>query len=169
MRKFFNTEETARRIELYRPDLLDGLVQTEDYARAVIRTNPALSPHDVERLVQARMARQARLTGPNPPDYVLVIRQSVLRAPVGTPRTRSDQVRHLKEVSGLPHVTIRVIPDAVGLTGALYFPFSLFTPAGDRPKTVYVETLTDGLLVDEESRISHYEAVFEELLEVSEV
>ncbi|WP_306750931.1 DUF5753 domain-containing protein [Saccharothrix yanglingensis] len=109
------------------------------------------------------------MTGPNPPDYVLVIRQSVLRAPVGTPRTRSDQVRHLKEVSGLPHVTIRVIPDAVGLTGALYFPFSLFTPAGDRPKTVYVETLTDGLLVDEESRISHYEAVFEELLEVSEV
>jgi transcriptional regulator with XRE-family HTH domain len=169
LRKFFNTEETARRIELYRPDLLDGLVQTEDYARAVIRTNPALSLHDVERLVQARMARQARLTGPNPPDYVLVIRQSVLRAPVGTPRTRSDQVRHLKEVSGLPHVTIRVIPDAVGLTGALYFPFSLFTPAGDRPKTVYVETLTDGLLVDEESRISHYEAVFEELLEVSEV
>ncbi|MCC8251642.1 helix-turn-helix domain-containing protein [Saccharothrix luteola] len=167
LRKFFNTEETARKIELYRPDLLDGLVQTEAYARAVISTNPALRPAEVEQLVQARMARQRRLTELDPPEYTLVIRQSVLRAPVGSPETRFDQLRHLKEVSGLPHVTIRIIPDAVGLTAALYFPFAIFTPSGDRPKSVYVETLTDGLLVDEESRISHYEAVFQELLAVS--
>lgn len=167
LRKFFNTEETARRIELYRPDLLHGLVQTEAYARAVIETNSALRPHDVERLVQARMARQARLTGPNPPDYTLVIRQSVLRAPVGSEDTRAEQVAHLKRLAGLPHVTIRIIPDSVGLTSALYFPFMILTPPEDRAKTVYVETLTDGLLVDEESRISHYEAVFRELLAVS--
>ncbi|GAB2991455.1 helix-turn-helix domain-containing protein [Saccharothrix stipae] len=167
LRKFFNTEETARRIELYRPDLLDGLVQTEDYARAVIKTNPALRPPEVEQLVQARMARQRRLTEPDPPDYTLVIRQAVLRAPVGSPETRFDQISHLKKISELPHVTIRIIPDEVGLTGALYFPFAIFTPSGNRAKTVYVETLTDGLLVDEESRISHYEAVFRELVAVS--
>jgi hypothetical protein len=167
LRKFFNTEETARRIELYRPDLLHGLVQTEAYARAVIETNPALRPIEVESLVQARMARQRRLTGPNPPEYVMVIRQSVLRAPVGSPETRFEQLRHLKELSRLPHVMIRIIPDEVGLTAALYFPFAIFTPTGGRAKSVYVETLTDGLLVDEESRISHYETVFEELLAVS--
>ncbi|WP_367132011.1 helix-turn-helix domain-containing protein [Saccharothrix sp. HUAS TT1] len=167
LRKFFNTEETARRIELYRPDLLHGLVQTEAYARAVIETNATLRPEDVERLVQARMARQARLTGPNPPDYTLVIRQSVLRAPVGTPEIRFEQLAHLKKLAGLPHVTIRVIPDSVGLTSALYFPFMILTPPADRAKTVYLETLTDGLLVDEESRISHYEAVFRELLAIS--
>jgi hypothetical protein len=167
LRKFFNTEETARKIELYRPDLLHGLVQTEAYARAVIETNSTLRPTEVEQLVQARMARQARLTGPNPPDYTLVIRQSVLRAPVGTPETRFEQLKHLKELSGLPHVTIRIIPDDVGLTSALYFPFMILTPPADRAKTVYVETLTDGLLVDEESRISHYEAVFQDLLAVS--
>ncbi|MEU4765337.1 helix-turn-helix transcriptional regulator [Actinosynnema sp. NPDC023794] len=167
LRKFFNTEETARKIELYRPDLLHGLVQTEAYARAVIETNSTLRPTEVEQLVQARMARQARLTGPNPPDYTLVIRQSVLRAPVGTPETRFEQLKHLKELSGLPHVTIRVIPDDIGLTSALYFPFMILTPPADRAKTVYVETLTDGLLVDEESRISHYEAVFQDLLAVS--
>lgn len=57
-----------------------------------------------------------------------------------------------------------MIPDSVGLTSALYFPFEILTPSGDQRKTVYVETLTDGLFVDEESRISHYEAVFRELL-----
>jgi hypothetical protein len=167
LRKFFTTEETARKIELYRPDLLDGLVQTEAYARAVISTNPTLRPPEVEQLVQARMARQRRLTEPNPPECTLVIRQSVLRAPVGSPETRFEQLKHLRKVSGLPHVTIRIIPDEVGLTAALYFPFAMFTPAGDRTKTVYVETLTNGLLVDEESRISHYETVFQELLAVS--
>lgn len=167
LRKFFNTEETARRIEIYRPDLLDGLVQTENYARAVIETNSALRQDEVERLVQARMARQARLTGPNPPEYTLVIRQSVLRAPVGTGETFAEQVKHLKQVASLPHVDLRIIPDSVGLTSALYFPFMIFTPAGGRAKTVYVETLTDGLLVDEESRVAHYETVFKELLTVS--
>ena len=168
LRKFFNTEETARKIDLYRPDLLHGLVQTEAYARAVIETNTALRPPEIDQLVQARMARQARLTGPNPPDYTLVIRQSVLRAPVGTPETRFEQLQHLEKLSELSHVTIRIIPDDVGLTSALYFPFMILTPSGDRAKTVYVETLTDGLLVDEESRISHYEAVFQELLAVSD-
>lgn len=167
LRKFFNTEETARRIASYRPDLLHGLVQTENYARAVIRTNSALRPDDVDRLVQARMARQARMTGPNPPEFTMVVREAVLRAPVGSPETRFEQLTHLKKLSGLPHVSIRIIPEQVGLTSALYFPFSILTPPGDRAKTVYVETLTDGLLVDEESRISHYEAVFEELLAVS--
>ncbi|MFI9011195.1 helix-turn-helix domain-containing protein [Actinosynnema sp. NPDC053489] len=167
LRKYFNTEETARRIEAYRPDLLHGLAQTEAYARAVIKTNPALRPQEVESLVQARMARQRRLTGPNAPEYVLVIRQSVLRAPVGSPETRFEQLRHLRKLAGLPHVTLRVIPDSVGLTSALYFPFEILTPPGGVRKTVYVETLTDGLFVDEETRISHYEAVFRELLAVS--
>ncbi len=167
LRKYFNTEETARRIEAYRPDLLHGLVQTEAYARAVIETNPALRPNEVQSLVQARMARQKRLTGPNPPDYTLVIRQSVLRAPVGSPETRFEQLQHLKKLSGLPHVTIRVAPDDVGLTSALYFPFEILTPPDGLRKTVYVETLTDGLFVDEETRISHYEAVFRELSAVS--
>ncbi|MBP2338814.1 transcriptional regulator with XRE-family HTH domain [Saccharothrix coeruleofusca] len=57
LRKFFNTEETARRIESYRPDLLHGLVQTERYARAVIQTNRTLLSDDVERLVRARLVR----------------------------------------------------------------------------------------------------------------
>ncbi len=167
LRKFFNTEETARKIESYRPDLLHGLVQTEDYARAVIETNSALRPDEVTRLVQARLARQVRLTGPNPPELSMVVREAVLRAPVGSKKTRAEQIAHLRRLSELPHVTLRIIPDRVGLTSALYFPFSILTPPGDRAKTVYVETLTDGLLVDEESRISHYEAVFEELRAVS--
>lgn len=167
LRKFFNTEETARRIDSYRPDLLHGLVQTENYAREVIRTNPTLRPHEVERLVQARMARQARLVGPHPPEFTLLIREAVLRMPVGTRETQLEQVARLKQLAQLPHVTIRVVPERVGLTGALFFPFTILTPPSTRSRTVYVETLTDGLLVDEENRVAHYEAVFRELLDVA--
>ncbi|GAA2666082.1 MULTISPECIES: helix-turn-helix transcriptional regulator [Actinosynnema] len=167
LRKFFNTEETARRIESYRPDLLHGLVQTEDYARAVISTNRSLRPDEVERLVQARMARQARLTGTSPPELVLVVREAVLEAPVGTAAVRRGQLAHLKRLVDGGRAVLRVVPGSAGLTGALFFPFTVLTPPGGRARNVYVETLTDGLLVDEENRVAHYSAVFQELLDVA--
>ncbi|MGZ3140779.1 helix-turn-helix domain-containing protein [Lentzea chajnantorensis] len=167
LRKFFNTEETARVVESYRPDLLHGLVQTPAYARAVLRTNSSLRAADVEHLVQARMARQARLNSPNPPEFTLVILDRVLRNDVGGSEVMAEQLRYLAEIAARPHVTVRVIPEEVGLTDALFFPFTVLTPPGARPKTVYVETLTDGLFVDEESRVAHYELVFARVLEAA--
>lgn len=167
LRKFFNTEETAKVIESYRPDLLHGLVQTPAYARAVLQTNSAFGPNDVERLVQARMARQARLDSSTPPELTLVITGRVLRNDVGGREVMTEQLRHLEQIASRPHVTIRVIPDEAGLTDALFFPFTVLTPTSAPRKTVYVETLTDGLFVDEESRVDHYEQVFKKLLAVA--
>lgn len=167
LRKFFNTEETARVIESYRPDLLHGLVQTPAYARAVLQTNSALRPEDVERLGQARTARQARLDSLTPPELTLVIPERVLHTEVGGPEVMDEQMRHLKRIASREHVTVRVIPDEAGLTDALFFPFTILTPSGARRKTVYLETLTDGLFVDEESRVTHYELVYKKLLGVA--
>lgn len=168
LRKFFNTEETARTIESYLPELLHGLVQTEDYARALIGNNSSLRPDDVDRLVQARMARQARLAAANPPNLTLIVPETVLRMPVGGPDVMAAQVRHLRELSEHPHLTVRAILAATGgHPGSGAGPFTILTPPGGRRKTVYVETLTDGLFVDEESRVARYESVFEELLDVA--
>jgi transcriptional regulator with XRE-family HTH domain len=166
-KKYFNTEETARRIEAYKPDLPLSLVQSEEYTRAVISTNQSLSPADVERLVRARMARQDRLTSPNPPELVLILRAATLTAPVGDVSLRVGQLRHLKMVSEYSNVELRVVPDGAPITSALYYPFTILTPTGGRPRSVYAETLTDGLLVDEPGRVEYYESAFKELLTVA--
>lgn len=168
LRKFFNTEETARVIESYLPELVHGLAQTEDYARALIGNNSSLRPDEVDRLVQARLARQVRLISRNPPVLTLIIPEAVLRVPIGGRGVMSAQLRHLRELSERPHVTIRGIPMAAGgHAGSGAGPFTILTPAGARRKTVYVETLTDGLFVDEESRVARYESVFKKLLSVA--
>lgn len=113
------------------------------------------------------MVRQKRLFGPNSPEITLVIQESVLRAPVGDEEIRAEQIRHLRELADRPNITFRVVPDGHGLTGALYFPFTILTPSEDWPTTVYLETLTDGLLVDEAGWVEHYVRVFSELLDAS--
>lgn len=167
LRKFFNTEETAQRIEAYQPYFLHGLVQTEDYARAVIRTNSALTDQEVDRLVQARLARQARLTSAHPPAVLLVIDEHVLRARVGGPAVMRRQLEHLHALGTKDAVEIRVIPTDVGAHAGNGVAFVLITPPGDQPRTPYVENLTDGLFVDDPDRVRRYETVMREMLTVA--
>lgn len=82
-RKFFHLEETAVELQSYDPELVHGLAQTEDYARAVTVANPLHRPGDIERLIQARLARQERLTTPNAPRLWLVLSEGAIRREVG--------------------------------------------------------------------------------------
>lgn len=166
VKRFFATEETAAVIRVYQPMLLHGLVQTERYARAVIGTNSSLSPTDVERLVQARMARQERLTGEDPPTVHLVVEEHVLRARVGGFEVMREQLEHLADLAGRGVVELRVAPTSLGAHPCIGAPlFLVLTPEGGRrPNVVYVETLTDGVFVDESDRIARYETTISELL-----
>jgi transcriptional regulator with XRE-family HTH domain len=167
LKKFFAVEETAVRIDVYQPYFLHGLVQTADYARAVIRTNSSLSAPEVDRLVEARLARQARLTSPHPPAVLLVIDEHVLRSRVGGPAVMRRQLEELHALGTKDFVEVRVIPTEVGAHAGNGVAFLLLTPAGDRPRLPYVETLTDGLFVDEPARIERYETVMREMLAVA--
>lgn len=163
LRRFFAAEETAAVIQVYQPALFQGLVQTESYARAVIGTNSSLSRDDVDRLVQARLARQTVLTAGRPPKVRLVVDEHVLRTSIGGHEVMAEQVRHVADLARREVVEVHIIPTSAGAHAGIGAPaFLILTPPG-RPSVVYVETLTDGLFVDEPERISRYEAVMTEM------
>jgi hypothetical protein len=87
-------------IRAYNPELVHGLAQTEDYARAMIAASPLHRPADVPRLIQARMARQARLTDANPPRLHLVLSEAAVRGLIGGTAVMREQLRHLVEWTG---------------------------------------------------------------------
>lgn len=163
LRKYFPTEETATLIRAYNPQLVHGLAQTEDYARATIVASPLHRPADVPRLVQARMARQTRLTGPNPPQLHLVLPEAVVRDLVGDAEVMREQLRHLVELSKLDHVTIQVVAREAGAHAATGFGFTLFTPP-DEKVVAYVENVTDGLFISEVGRLESYELIWKSLV-----
>lgn len=163
LHNFFKIEQTATDIRIYEPELVHGLAQTEDYARAAISTNRAYSAQHVDRLVQARMARQQRLDGPNPPRLVVVMSEAAIRIGVGEPSVMRAQLVHLVALGKRPSVEIRIVPFEVGLFAARGFPFALITrPRGK--KVAFVEALSDALYFDDPGRLEIYEAAWDELV-----
>jgi transcriptional regulator with XRE-family HTH domain len=106
-------EERARTLKIYDALLVPGLLQTEDYARALIAAGG--EPSDVaERAIQSRMDRQELLRRVDPPLIFAIVSESVLDWPVGDDAVMAGQLRHLLEVGRLPHVNIRVVPRSAG-------------------------------------------------------
>jgi transcriptional regulator with XRE-family HTH domain len=111
-------EEEARADTLYTCEhsVIPGLLQTEDYARAVFETLPNTSTAEIERLVAARLARQEILTRDQPPPpmvWALMDEQALYR-PVGGPEVMYAQLMHVVEVSLLPNVSVGVVPYTAG-------------------------------------------------------
>jgi transcriptional regulator with XRE-family HTH domain len=165
LRKMFNIEESAVEIRSYSPELVHGLVQTEDYARAIIQTNSRHRPEDVERLVQARMARQTRLTSKNPPRLDLVLSEAAIRIVVGGRGVMREQLQRLIEVAHLPFMTLRIASFEGGAHAATGYPFTLLTPPARKKIIAYVEYVTEPLYIDDSARVATCERVFSELAE----
>ncbi len=164
LQRFFRIEETSRAIRDYHPELVHGLAQTPDYARAVIGFNTGLKPAEVDRLVQARMARQARLDGPQPVRPTLVLPEAALRLTIGGPDVMRHQLRHLVDLADQGKADVLVIQATAGMHPARGFPFTILTPPGRRRTVVYLENLTDGIFVDDEQRVEQYEVAFAQML-----
>ncbi|GAB3183922.1 helix-turn-helix protein [Micromonospora palomenae] len=121
-RPWLEAERQAQQMRCYQPTLIPGLLQTENYARAVIRTDDMISDDEVERRVAVRMDRQAVLIRSDPPQFVAVVEESVLRRTDEAFRgLMAEQIAHLIASSERPHISIHVIPAEismhVGLTG----------------------------------------------------
>ncbi len=173
---YMGLEEAATRFSWYESELVPGLLQTEDYARTVIKAdNPGVDDVEIERRVHVRMARQALLTRvTDPPVLNVAINEAILRRPVGGKRVLTGQLRRLKEASELPNVSIRVMPFAAGLHhGIMSGPFIILTfPLNGNgqetePPTVYVELFTGALYLDKPREIERYTAAFTNIWESS--
>jgi len=162
---YIGLEEAATSIRAYEIQFVPGLLQTEDYARAVTLLGHASAPADeIERRVRLRMSRQTLLTRPHPSHLWAVLDEAALRRPAGRPGVMRGQLKHLMEVADRPNVTIQIIPFQFGGHAAAGGPFSILRFAEpDLPDVVYLEQLTSALYLDKRETVEHYLAVMERL------
>ena len=162
---YVGLEEVATQIRAYEVQFVPGLLQTEDYARAVtLLGHDGEPPRDIERRVRLRMARQAVLDRDEPPNVWAVIDEAVLRRPAGGPAVMQGQLKYLAELSQRPNVTIQVIPFQAGGHAAAGGPFSILRFAEpDLPDVVYLEQLTSALYLDKPEDVNSYLRVIQRL------
>jgi transcriptional regulator with XRE-family HTH domain len=158
-------EVAADQIHAYEPMVVHGLLQTEEYARAMIRAlRPDLPPEQTERWVEFRMARQ-RLLGPDGrTTFALVLEECALRRPVGGQNVQRRQLLHLTEIMGVPSLTLHVLPLHVGEHAAVSGAFTIYrflAPAD--PDVVYLEHTTSDLYLDNSEQVERYAAAFEQI------
>jgi transcriptional regulator with XRE-family HTH domain len=160
---YVGLEEAATQIRAYEVQFVPGLLQTGDYSRAVTTLGYS-NPKEITRRVNLRMARQAILSKPDPPNLWVVLDEALLRRPIGGSAVMRGQLKHLIEISQQPNVTIQVIPFNFGGHAAAGGPFSVLRFAEyDLPDVVYLEQLTSALYLDKQEVVDSYLAVMERL------
>ena len=158
---YLGLEQAAEIIRTYEAQFVPGLLQTPDYARAVILLGHGQEPEaEIDRRVALRMRRQDILTRPEPPTLWAVIDEAALRRPIGGERIMRGQIEHLIRISELPNVTVQLLPYSVGGHAAAGGPFTIVRfPETDLPDVVYLEQLTSALYLDKRNDLDQYQAV----------
>ncbi|MDL4774068.1 DUF5753 domain-containing protein [Actinomadura xylanilytica] len=165
---YLSLEPDAAVLQVYEPRFIPGLLQTEGYARATIRSGrPGADAAEIDRRVELRMRRQGILRREGAPQLRATIDERVLRAgpgPGGAAMMR-DQIGHLIEASALPNVRIQLLPaGAGGPAAALDGPVThLRFPGRDIPDVVYLEQLTYALYPEKSKDVRHYWGVLARL------
>jgi transcriptional regulator with XRE-family HTH domain len=162
---FVGLEAEAASLRAYQALLIPGLLQTEDYMRAVIRAaRPDATTAQIEKRVKARLARQQLLTEADPPRYWAVIDEAVLCRSVGGAQVMADQLRWLSTKAALPHVTIQVLPFSAGAHAGMEGPFLILGfPEQTDTDVVYVDNTTAGIYLEEPAEILRYTLMFDHL------
>jgi hypothetical protein len=161
--EYLGLEEAAVQIGTYEAQLVPGLLQTEDYASAVILLEYS-NPKEISRRVSLRMARQSILSGQNPTSLWAVIDEAALRRPLGGPRAMRAQLQHLIEMSQRPNVTIQIVPFTAGGHAAAGGSFSVLHFAEDElPDLVYLEQLASAQYLVKPEIVDTYLQVLERL------
>jgi transcriptional regulator with XRE-family HTH domain len=156
-------ESDAVAVFNYETLLIPGLLQTPDYARAIIRaTTPDLSDSEIDKLVASRMARQVRLSHSQPLELHVIIEKGALMRPFGDVRLQVDQLRHLTDFATRQNILIQVLPSEVGLHRALYGPF-VTLEFRDRTRLVHLEAATSGVFLDEPKHVEAYTQIWDQL------
>ena len=169
---YIGLEEAASQISWYEAELVPGLLQTEQYARSVIKNdNPGVDDEEIDRRVQLRIARQALVSRRTAPlSLQVALNEAILRRPVGGPDVMAAQLDSLAEASEQPNVSLRVVPFSAGLhRGLMSGPFELlrFPLNGDgqpsEPATVYADGFTGALYLDKPHEVERYANAFESI------
>ncbi|MFJ8442628.1 helix-turn-helix domain-containing protein [Kitasatospora griseola] len=162
---YMGLEEAAALIRTYEVQFIPGLLQCDEYARAIFAQNrPALADDEIERRVALRARRQKLLTEGRGPKLWAVIDEAALRRPVGGPEVMRAQLEHLVDLAQLPSVVLQVMPFRFGAHAGESGAFSVLRfPEQDLPDVVYLEQLTSALYLDKRDDVDEYVQVMERL------
>jgi transcriptional regulator with XRE-family HTH domain len=162
---YLGLEQSAGVIRSYEVQFVPGLLQTEQYARAVVPLGHPAEPDDkIDRRVALRMRRQEILRRSDPPKLWVVIDEAALRRPYGGAATMRGQLRHLIGLAELPCISIQVMPLANGGHAAAGGPITFMRfPEGDLPDVVYLEQLASAVYFDKRADTVHYGRVLNRL------
>lgn len=162
---YVGLEGAASLIRVYEVQFVHGLLQTEAYARAVVRRGmQGASEADVERRVALRMERQKHLVSENAPDLRIVLDEAALRRPYGDRDVMRGQLQHLIEISERPNVRLQVMPFSFGGHAGESGAFTILSfPESDLSDVVYLEQLTSALYLDKPEDVAQYERTLEEI------
>jgi len=151
---YVGLEAEAASLRVYEAQVVHGLLQTEDYARAVMSTvRRRQTPEEIDRLVSLRMQRQVVLTRPDPMELWIILDEAVLRRMVGSSHVTRDQLEHLYEASQWPNVTLQVLAFGSGLHVGLGGSFAIIEfPERLDPDVVYTEGVTGQAYIEERER-----------------
>jgi transcriptional regulator with XRE-family HTH domain len=162
-RAYVDLESAAVLIRSYEAQFVPGLLQTEEYMRAVIQGALLDDTPDVaEQRVQLRLTRQQLLDREDAPRLWAVVDEAALRRPVGSREVMRTQLERLIEAAELPNVTLQVLPFAAGAHPAMVGAFSILRfPEPELPDVVYLEHLTNAIYLDKEDDVDQYLHVME--------
>lgn len=164
---YLGLESAASMIRTYEVQFVPGLLQTAEYARAVIMLGHGdAPPAEIERRVQLRVQRQRVLSRatPVPPEVWAVVDEAALRRLTGGPDVMRAQIRALVEMSELPTVRLQIIPFLAGGHAGAGGAFTMLRfPEDELPDVVYVEQLTSALYLDKQEDRDQYAAAMERL------
>nr|WP_256095414.1 helix-turn-helix transcriptional regulator [Micromonospora carbonacea] len=160
-------EAEATSISAFESLYVPGLLQTEEYVRAIVKAGRSTADQDeTDRRVAARLGRKTLLSRDAPPRLWMVLDEAAVRRVVGGPKVMQAQIARLIEACGLPTVEIQILPFAAGAHAAMGGPFTLLDysdPILD-PTVVYLDNDSSTLLLEEERHVARYRLMFDHLM-----
>ncbi|MGB6162887.1 MAG: helix-turn-helix transcriptional regulator [Pseudonocardiaceae bacterium] len=153
-----NYENRAVAIGDFQPIMVPGLLQTSEYARALIQETGNAPPDEIDDRVAARLSRQSLFTRERPARFTFYLHELALRLPVGGPAVMAGQLEHLLRMSRRSYLTLRVVPAARGGHAGIAGPFMLMEFAQFKP-VAYLESETSCLFLEEPEEIAAYQRI----------
>jgi hypothetical protein len=161
---YFGLEAAASIIREYELQFVPGLLQTEAYARAVIRLGTSVAEDEIVRRAQARVSRQEILRRDSPPTIWAVMDESALHRVIGGPEVMKEQLRHLLDMCDHPAVTVQILSFSAGAHRAMGGAFTILRyNEPDLRDVVFIEQLTSALYLDKQAEVDSYLEVIEEV------
>src|SRR5262249_45912816 len=162
---YISFESEARSVRNYESLFVPGLLQTEDYTRAVVTPSlPSASESEVQQRVEARTQRQQSTTKDDPLKLWVIVDEAVLHREVGGPQVMAEQLHHLADTARQPHITLQVLPFKVGAHPGMHGAFVIMDfPDPADPELVYIENMAGALYLEKEADVRRYTEMFDQL------